>query len=253
MPIVRMSVHVSFTSTRPEYPPFVLNLDTDIGNPMKTLTLGKGTTLIATMRSPRFRRTVVALAVPALLLAACGSSSKSSGSGSGSANFQSGPGQRRRGAGRLQHRRRHRLRRLQRREGGGPQVRVGQELVRHLHRPEHGECRRVGRVREDREQPHVQPAQRLRRHAYPITSPTWIIVYVKQTDATQGKALKAFLHYALTDGQALAEGVNFARSPPRWRRRPSPNSTSSSSRRAARTPQRSTDRARRSKRRSTRS
>ena len=29
--------------------------------------------------------------------------------------------------------------------------------------------------------------------AYPITSPTWIIVYAKQTDATKGKALKSFL------------------------------------------------------------
>ena len=27
--------------------------------------------------------------------------------------------------------------------------------------------------------------------AYPITSPTWIIVYAKQTDATKGKALKS--------------------------------------------------------------
>jgi ABC-type phosphate transport system substrate-binding protein len=49
--------------------------------------------------------------------------------------------------------------------------------------------------------------------AYPITSPTWIIVYEKQTSSTQGKALKAFLTYILNDGQALAEGVNFSKLP----------------------------------------
>jgi len=48
---------------------------------------------------------------------------------------------------------------------------------------------------------------------YPITSPTWIIVYEKQTSATQGKALKAFLSYTLNEGQALAAGVNFAKLP----------------------------------------
>jgi phosphate transport system substrate-binding protein len=49
--------------------------------------------------------------------------------------------------------------------------------------------------------------------AYPITSPTWIIVYAKQTDKAKGTALKAFLNYILTDGQGLAEGVNYAKLP----------------------------------------
>jgi phosphate transport system substrate-binding protein len=46
--------------------------------------------------------------------------------------------------------------------------------------------------------------------SYPITSPTWIIVYQKQTDATKGNALKGFLNFTLTDGQKLAPGENFA-------------------------------------------
>jgi phosphate transport system substrate-binding protein len=37
--------------------------------------------------------------------------------------------------------------------------------------------------------------------AYPITSPTWILVYKTQTDKAQGLALKAFLSYILTTGQ----------------------------------------------------
>jgi phosphate transport system substrate-binding protein len=46
--------------------------------------------------------------------------------------------------------------------------------------------------------------------AYPITSATYVIVYQKQTDATTGKALQGWLHYLLTDAQALAEPNNFA-------------------------------------------
>ncbi len=47
--------------------------------------------------------------------------------------------------------------------------------------------------------------------AYPIVSPTYIIVYAKQTDAAKGAALKAFLKFILgPDGQALATTVNFA-------------------------------------------
>ncbi|MGZ4206249.1 MAG: extracellular solute-binding protein, partial [Actinomycetota bacterium] len=49
--------------------------------------------------------------------------------------------------------------------------------------------------------------------AYPITSPTWMIVYAKQTDATKGQALKSFLTFVLNDGQGLAEGANFAKLP----------------------------------------
>ena len=49
--------------------------------------------------------------------------------------------------------------------------------------------------------------------AYPITSPTWIIVYEKQTDKTKGTALKSFLTFVLNEGQALAEGANYAKLP----------------------------------------
>ncbi len=49
--------------------------------------------------------------------------------------------------------------------------------------------------------------------AYPITSPTWIIVYANQTDHAKGTALKDFLTYILNDGQAQAEGVNYAKLP----------------------------------------
>ena len=49
--------------------------------------------------------------------------------------------------------------------------------------------------------------------AYPITSPTWIIAYAKQTDKAKGDALKSFLTFVLNDGQSLAEGANFAKLP----------------------------------------
>jgi phosphate transport system substrate-binding protein len=48
---------------------------------------------------------------------------------------------------------------------------------------------------------------------YPITSPTWIIIYEKQTNATTGNALKSFLSFTLNQGQALAAGVNYAKLP----------------------------------------
>jgi phosphate transport system substrate-binding protein len=48
---------------------------------------------------------------------------------------------------------------------------------------------------------------------YPITSPTWILVYANQTDKAKGTALKNFLNFVLTDGQGLAESVNYAKLP----------------------------------------
>ena len=42
--------------------------------------------------------------------------------------------------------------------------------------------------------------------AYPITSPTWIIVYKTQTDATKTAILKAFLQYLLTTAQTTVAG-----------------------------------------------
>jgi phosphate transport system substrate-binding protein len=46
--------------------------------------------------------------------------------------------------------------------------------------------------------------------AYPITSPTWILVYQNQTDANKGAAIKAFLNYIYTNGQKLASSVDYA-------------------------------------------
>jgi phosphate transport system substrate-binding protein len=50
-------------------------------------------------------------------------------------------------------------------------------------------------------------------NAYPITSPTWIIIYQKQSDATKGNNLKGFLNFALTQGQTLAADNDFAALP----------------------------------------
>jgi phosphate transport system substrate-binding protein len=49
--------------------------------------------------------------------------------------------------------------------------------------------------------------------AYPITSPTWIIVYATQTNKAKGTALKSFLTYILNQGQDLAASANFAKLP----------------------------------------
>ncbi len=49
--------------------------------------------------------------------------------------------------------------------------------------------------------------------AYPIAAQTWILAYAKQTDKAKGEALKAFLTYVLTDGQALAGSVDFGKLP----------------------------------------
>jgi len=47
--------------------------------------------------------------------------------------------------------------------------------------------------------------------AYPITSPTWILVYKTQTDKAKGDALKAFLDFVLTTGQgSLATDNDYA-------------------------------------------
>lgn len=45
---------------------------------------------------------------------------------------------------------------------------------------------------------------------YPITAPTWILVYAKQADKAKGDALKAYLEYLLGDGQTLAPTVDYA-------------------------------------------
>ncbi len=49
--------------------------------------------------------------------------------------------------------------------------------------------------------------------AYPITSPTYILVYTTQSDAAVGNALKGFLNYIYGAGQGLAASVDFAKLP----------------------------------------
>ena len=49
--------------------------------------------------------------------------------------------------------------------------------------------------------------------AYPITSPTWIIAYEKQTNHAIGTALKTFLQFIYSDGETLAPTVGYAALP----------------------------------------
>ena len=57
---------------------------------------------------------------------------------------------------------------------------------------------------------HGSPMNSSGADAYPITSPTYIIVYTTQTSHAQGTALKALLEYVLGAGQAKAAALNFA-------------------------------------------
>jgi phosphate transport system substrate-binding protein len=49
--------------------------------------------------------------------------------------------------------------------------------------------------------------------AYPITSPTYILVKTKYADPNKAELVKGFVKYVLTDGQATAKEVNFAALP----------------------------------------
>ena len=49
--------------------------------------------------------------------------------------------------------------------------------------------------------------------AYPITSPTYIVVYATQSDHGKGTALKALLEYVLGAGQDKAASLDFAKLP----------------------------------------
>lgn len=46
--------------------------------------------------------------------------------------------------------------------------------------------------------------------AYPIAAPTWILVYVDQTDKVKAETTKAFLRYILTDGQKAATAIDYS-------------------------------------------
>ena len=59
----------------------------------------------------------------------------------------------------------------------------------------------------------VSPMNAPGADSYPITSPTYILVYAKQTNHAQGTALKALLEYVLGAGQGNAAALNFAKLP----------------------------------------
>jgi phosphate transport system substrate-binding protein len=46
--------------------------------------------------------------------------------------------------------------------------------------------------------------------SYPITSPTYILVYAKQTDKKIGTALKSFLSFIYSDGEGMAKDAGYA-------------------------------------------
>ena len=46
--------------------------------------------------------------------------------------------------------------------------------------------------------------------SYPITSPTWIVVYKNQSTKAQGDAVKGFLNFVLTDGQQQAASAGYS-------------------------------------------
>ena len=48
------------------------------------------------------------------------------------------------------------------------------------------------------------------KDAYPISSMTWALLYVKQPDAAKGKKLVDFLRYGLKDGQKSGEALDYA-------------------------------------------
>jgi phosphate transport system substrate-binding protein len=48
---------------------------------------------------------------------------------------------------------------------------------------------------------------------YPITAPSWIIVYANQTDAAKGALVKAYLTYMVGDGQKLLADLDYAALP----------------------------------------
>ncbi|HJY52478.1 MAG TPA: phosphate ABC transporter substrate-binding protein PstS [Candidatus Udaeobacter sp.] len=48
------------------------------------------------------------------------------------------------------------------------------------------------------------------KDAYPIAGATWLLVYQQQKDANKGKKLAEFLKWALTKGEAMATGLDYA-------------------------------------------
>jgi phosphate transport system substrate-binding protein len=48
------------------------------------------------------------------------------------------------------------------------------------------------------------------KDAYPIAGATWLLVYQQQKDATKGKKLVEFLKWSLTDGEKMANDLQYA-------------------------------------------
>lgn len=55
--------------------------------------------------------------------------------------------------------------------------------------------------------------------AYPIAGATWLLVYERQKDPAKGKKLVAFLNWALTQGEGMASGLDYAPLPEALRQR----------------------------------
>jgi phosphate transport system substrate-binding protein len=51
------------------------------------------------------------------------------------------------------------------------------------------------------------------KDAYPITAPTWLLVYKNQTDKAKGDAIKAFLNFVYGQGQKIAPSADYAALP----------------------------------------
>jgi phosphate transport system substrate-binding protein len=48
---------------------------------------------------------------------------------------------------------------------------------------------------------------------YPITAPSWVIVYANQTDAGKGALVKAYINYLVGDGQKSLADLDYAALP----------------------------------------
>lgn len=48
------------------------------------------------------------------------------------------------------------------------------------------------------------------KNAYPISTFTWLLIPTQFSDAGKAKAIKAFLHWMVTDGQKFATGLSYA-------------------------------------------
>ena len=169
--------------------------------------------MTATTRTSRVRRTIVALAVPALVLAACGSSSKDTGSGSSTSSFQAGQGNA--GVAQIVSTTNGAIGYVDFSDAKAASLKfasIKNSAGTYLAPTLAGASAAVGAATVAADLTY-NPLNAPGADAYPITAPTWIIVYEKQTDATKGASLKSFLTFVLNDGQGLAESANFAKLP----------------------------------------